>query len=753
MKWKLFLHDWKVNRLLNLSTLLFLTVSAFLAAVFGLLTAELTGSIDRLMEQAQTPDFLQMHAGELNREELADFSRDNPMVKEYQIVDFLNLENGTLLLNGQSLADSTQDNGLCIQGECFDYLLDQENRLPEVNLGEVYVPACYRLEYELQAGEEMQIGTEKLVIAGFIRDSQMNSMMASSKRFLVCAEDYERLEEMGTKEYLIEFLLDEGADVNAFATAYAEAGLPDNGPAVTIPLIRLMNALSDGIMVFIILLVSVLMLGISILCIRFMLFTRLEEDRKEIGMLKAIGVDRRQIRQLYFSRVAALSGVGALGGILAAYLVKRPLTGRMRELYGTSENGIQGFWIAVLCVAVSGAILLWAIGRSLKVLERLSAVEALTGRADQKKRHSWKAYGLVLLVTVAAVFLMSVPQNIGSTISSPHFVNYMGIGDGQIRMDIRQTDDILKKTEATAGLLKRDERVTRYAAFVTRSYRMLLSDGSVSRLNVETGDHTMFPVNYAEGKAPSEAGEIALSYLCAEELGVAVGDRLQLQGSETTQTYRICGIYSDITNGGKTAKAAVAPEEEPVMWSVFYLSLREGTDKKQWLSEYQERLGVEKGIGIKAVDIGAYVTATYGQTIRQVRLAAYVACGMASAVLFLVLFLLVRLRVARERLDLSLKKAIGFTGSELQRSYRVEYLAVVCLGIVLGLLSGQLFGELLAGSFLKSMGAADFHFITDWGRICFEIPVLTLLAAVCAVSLGIRKVSQVKAYECCRGKE
>ena len=108
--------------------------------------------------------------------------------------------------------------------------------------------------------------------------------------------DYERLRPLGSEEYLIEFRLKEGSDINAFATAYKDAGLPDNGPTITFPLIRMMNALSDGIMIFVILLISAVILFISIICIRYIILTQLEKDKKEIGMLKAVGISRRGIR-------------------------------------------------------------------------------------------------------------------------------------------------------------------------------------------------------------------------------------------------------------------------------------------------------------------------------------------------------------------------------------------------------------------------------------------------------------------------
>ena len=142
-------------------------------------------------------------------------------------------------------------------------MIDLDNELPQVLPGQVYVPVCYESLYHIKVGDLMKIGEESLTVAGFIRDSQMNSMMASSKRFLVCEEDYERLKQLGSEEYLIEFLFDEGVDSNAFKTAYEKAGLPMNGPTITGPLIKMMNTLSDGIMILIIL--AILMLFVRMI--------------------------------------------------------------------------------------------------------------------------------------------------------------------------------------------------------------------------------------------------------------------------------------------------------------------------------------------------------------------------------------------------------------------------------------------------------------------------------------------------------
>ena len=755
MRTRILWNDLKGNPLLAVTTWLFMTVSAFMFALTCFLAIGLLGSVDTLMEAAQTPDFLQMHAGEIDEAELVRFAVEREQVRDYQTLRFLNLENSSLILGGHSLVDSTQDNGVCVQSGRFDYLVDMENRvIDEVQSGEIYVPVCYRQKYNLNAGETVQIGENSFTIAGFLRDSQMNAMMASSKRFLVSQSDYDLLKGSGSEEYLIEFLLREGADVNAFAVEYTDAGLPANGPAITKPLIRMMNALSDGLMILVVLLVSVVLLLISMLCIRFTLLTQLEADRKEIGMLKAIGIPKGDIRKLYHLKFLALSGLGAVCGLLLALLSKGTISAQMQELYGASEDGWTGFIVALAGIALTEGILLRSVRRTLKRTEKLSAVEALTGQHQRNKQSRLPSpqYLMVALVIALGIFLMILPQNLLSTISSPQFVTYMGIGDGEIRLDIRQTEDIAGKTAQVEKLLAEDEQVARFAMLRTLSCRAVLPDGSSAGLQVEQGDHTIFPVAYAKGEAPKEKNEIALSYLCAEELGVSVGDALVLLNGENPREYTVCGVYPDITNGGKTAKAASLPGGGPLMWSVFYVSLKDGIQKEQWLSACTEILS-DSGISAKAVDIQEYVTDTYGQTIQEIRMAAKVAVLAAALVMFVVVVLFTRLLVAEDRYDISLRKALGFTGGDIKRLYFLGYLPVLLASIPAGILLGNLLGEKLAGMLLKTLGATGFRFLIDYKAVCGWIPAVTVITVFCAILLGLSEVKHIRAYECCIGKE
>ncbi len=801
---KLIVNDINQNKFSSGAALFFMAVSAMLLVLTTLLFSGLAGAIDSLMEKAEVPDYMQMHVRdegsaeaaavwEREEAEISRFAESCREVGKWQICGFLNLDNNRITLGGRSLSDSTQDNGLCVQGEQFDYLLNMDGKVPEVLPGEVFVPVCYRGKYQLSEGDVMEIGDYRLVIAGFLRDAQMNSMMASSKRFLVNGEDYERIRNFEVQEeYLIEFLLEENADINAFAAAYEAEQLSANGPAITKPLIRMMNALSDGTMIFVIFLVSIVVMLISMLCVRFLCLTQMERERKEAGMLKALGVEGAQIRRIYMAKYIFLSGCGGLIGLGAAFCIKAPMEQQIRELYGVGESGLEAAVLAFGAAALAEGAILFSVRRALKKTERMPALEAMFQPQEKK---GGGQYLIIGLVTFACTFLLLVPQNLYNTMSSPDFVTYMGIGSGDIRMDIRQTGDIRGVTEDIASALAQDKQVERYTVLTTKACTAYLPSAESEadaltglpatgltpenlqkaglktvNLAVETGSHGIFPVEYLEGRLPERQGEIALSVMNARELGLSVGDSIGLAEHGVIKNHRVCGIYSDITNGGKTAKAYDAGGDGPVMWSVLYVSLKDFAEKteenpagrqagyfvkksagdfgekEKWMEKY-------RAMGADVTYIADYVQDTYGQTLGQLRLAQRAAALISTFVTGAVVWLFIRLLVEKDRYAISLHKALGFTGADMKRSYFVKGMLPVIGGMTAGIFIGNPLGERICGAVMKSFGAEGFRFAASQGLAPAGRLAVIAVPAILAVWGGAAFIGRIKAFECCNRRE
>ena len=743
---RLIINDLRSNKLINVSTTVFMTVTAMMLGLSVFLFATLFSSIDSLMTKAKTPHFLQMHTGDLSVKDINSFACQRPEVEDYQICGFLNLENGQIRIGDNSLDNNMQDNGLFCQSDKFDYLLDASDNIIQVSPGDVYVPVAYKNEYDIKAGDKMYIGSEELNVAGFMRDSQMNSMMASSKRFLVNEYDYNRLKPLGSEEYLIEFRFRDESDSAAFETAYKDADLPGNGPTITYPLIRLMNTLSDGIMIIVIMIASFVILYISVLCIRYIILTGLEKDIREIGMLKAVGISRKDINGIYLAKYIVLSLIGCISGSASACVLAIPLGRNLRELYGEAGNTILVYAFMILGAVLAEVIILLSVRHTIRRTEKISAVKALKGQTG-KAKNLWIPLSVII---TAAVFMMMVPDIMKETISSPDFVRYMGIGNCQIRIDVRQTEDIGSSTDALAGRIKEDNRVDKYSVMRTGSYKSFLPDGNTYNLMLENGDHAAFPLNYLEGTYPQNEKEIALSLLNSEDTGLKVGDSITVSKSETEgktvlSKCLICGIYSDITNGGKTAKGCIK-DETPAMWSVINVSLKDGVQRDSWISEY----GSEN---IKIAGISEYMNGMYGQTIRKTGNASVMTKAVACAVIIVVMILLMRLVIRRERGESSLKKAFGFTARDISSDYVKTLIFYLLAGLSAGILSGMVLGQRLAGFLFSFMGAEGLDFVFDPLSAFVIVPALIILSVFSGAALSLREIKNIKAFECLNARE
>jgi len=273
------------NKAITLTIMMFVAAAAMLVSLAALLVVNLSGAIDTLMNQAKTPHFMQMHSGEMDSTRLAAFVEQHSEITQYQVLEFLNVDGAQIIFEEGSLAGSVQDNGFSVQSEKFDFLLDLNGNVIQVSDGEIYVPIPYMQQGLAKFGDRVQVSGKEFTVAGFVRDSQMNSLLSSSKRFLVSENDYAEIREFGSVEYLIEFRLTDLSELGEFETAYTSAGFEANGPTITYPLFKLLNGLSDGLMIGVILLVSALVIVVAFLCIRFSLLAKIEEDYREIGVM------------------------------------------------------------------------------------------------------------------------------------------------------------------------------------------------------------------------------------------------------------------------------------------------------------------------------------------------------------------------------------------------------------------------------------------------------------------------------------
>ncbi len=773
MFYRLLRNDILRSKTITLTTLLFVSAAAMLVALAAILVVNLSGAIDSLMTQAKTPHFTQMHAGELDVARLAAFADQNKAVADFQVVEFLNVDGAQFVFaalgsGSRSLADSVQDNGFAVQSEKFDFLLDLDGNIITVTDGEIYVPIAYVQDGTARVGETVTVAGKTFIIAGALRDSQMQPLLSSSKRFLVSQSDFAALQQFGSVEYLIEFRLHDLDDLGAFEAAYTAAGLEANGPTLTYPLFRMFNGLSDGLMIAVILLVSGLVIAIAFLCIRFTLLAKIEDDYREIGVMKAIGLRISDIKRIYLTKYLAIAAAGSLLGYALSFVFRDALLANIRLYMGESENATLAPLLGIVSVAIVFLAISVYVNGVLGRFRKISPAEAVRFGVSQEKSGGARRFRLsmnkllgtnvflgikdvltrkslyvtMLTVLVLAAFIIIVPQNLHNTISSKSFITYMGVGDSDLRIDIQQTDHIAEKAAEIATAMENDRSISRFVVLTTKTFRVKLADGSEERLKIELSDHSVFPLAYSEGRAPTASEEIALSVLNASEMGKKVGDVITLLINDRETTLTVCGTYSDVTNGGKTAKAVFSDDSADTMWSVITAELVDSALVDEKVAEYAGRFAFAK-----VSDIDEFIQQTYGGTISAIGKAAYAAVGVALMLTLLITLLFMKMLVAKDRYAIAVMKAFGFTNADIKSQYIARSLFVLVIGILLGTLLANTLGEMLAGAVIASFGAASFKFIANPVFAYLLSPLLMTGVVLMATIFGTLDAGQIKISE------
>lgn len=73
-----------------------------------------------------------------------------------------------------------------------------------------------------------------------------------------------------------------------------------------------------------------------------------------------------------------------------------------------------------------------------------------------------------------------------------------------MRIDLRKTDTIKEEIKRLQDELDKDPDIEKSASYITCNYKTGNEEGGWDYISIETGDFSVFPLNYLEGKGTSE---------------------------------------------------------------------------------------------------------------------------------------------------------------------------------------------------------------------------------------------------------
>lgn len=764
-------RDLKRGKAVSAILALFIAISAMLSSSATDLLYSFFCSMNNFFALSKTAHLLQMHSGPMAKEEIEKFVKEHEYIEKCQIVTLLNVEGDSLMIDkeGNTELGSVIDNSFVMQNGNFDFLLDEKNQVAEVSEGQAAVPMYYAVKYGLEKGDTISVrtknGTVHFTISAFVRDSQMNSSYISSKRILLCEKDWRKLRSLtGSIEYIIEFRIDDIEKIQQLETEYLEAGLPANGPTLTYSGIRLLNSLTDVMIGALIFLVSLLLIMISILCIRFTMIASIDEDYRDIGAMKSIGIPVKFISDIYMKKYLILSIIGCFAGYILSFFMRGLIQENVKVYMGLVEKNMKNAALQLGASILVGSLVVFFCTKAVNRIQKVHVVDVLQGknmknsdvtvhfpslkgrgrqgvniRLGIKYMISYKRpYVIITFIFITLTFFVLLPLQLMTTIQSPQFISYMGVAACDVRVDLQNANTLSRESMTIKNILEKDKDVKLFEIYNTYLAISQDKEGEDVSLNFETGDFRKFPISCIEGRSPEREGELAISYLASTQLNKKLGDEIVIKVDETSYPFTICGIYQDITNGGKSTKTMVYPEGIPPSRGTINIHFVEGTNILEKVNMYGKSFP-----GGKITDIQDYVAQSMGDFILQLREITILTMLIAMLIIVFTVTVFMKLLIIRNKEDIGVMKGLGFQEFDIRFQYGVRIFISLATGIVIGAFLVKIGGQPLVGKVTASMGAAKIVFITNIFYAYILCPFCMLLAAFVTILLASKDLKRI----------
>lgn len=787
MIWRILKKDMKRRKSVNIILFLFITLaSVFLSSSINNIMVVMS-AVDYYLDYARVPDVNFISNGIDETDDILDWLAQEKGVENFgfnTIVKLLNKDTSiekdgdTAELDslGASLYISTQDADYC---KIFN--MDGDPFL--LRSGELAMTQSVMDKNKLKTGDHVRLkagGVEKVfTVKTAIKDAALGSEMTGMNRLFISDEDYRQFEQDENTEKMGMFYVNtenEAAFVKAL-NAQAYPTLINTIPRDTYKMIYSFDMIMAGMLIMI----GICLILIALLVLRFTLVFTIEEDYREIGIMKAIGLKNLSIKKMYLLKYLVLVTSGALIGLAASIPAGRfmiDVVSRNMIMEDTSAN----FLINIICtVLITGFVMLFCYNCTRK-LNRVSAITAIRGGQTgvrYKRRAGIRLHDrgrmpvmvflglndmlshvkryLVLIVTFCISFiLINIPLNTVNTMQSSEMAGKFGM-DPESAAYLRGIEETEGKgygneQELLEGLKRVEKEMKKkgYDARLTAIpiYFLFYNEpGEGTKNSIMTirtvGANDSF-LTYSEGKAPELSNEVAFSRALLEENGWEIGDTVELSIGGEMKKLMITGTYSDYMQLGMSARLnPVMDLSRDHMFAYWNIMVDMETDLTQ------EEMADALEAALPAYEWSTaqeVVDRNVGGIQKSLKSMILPMTGLLCAVIMLITLLMERLFIVREKGEIAMMKSMGYKTRDIRLWQVLRMVWVVLVSMAAAVPLSLLSNKYVLKPIFAIMGADVEIQIVPW-QVYGVYPGILLAGIILATAAATIKLNKINIRE------
>ncbi|MDY2590448.1 MAG: FtsX-like permease family protein [Agathobacter sp.] len=730
----------------NMILFFFITLSTvFLASSISNINL-VTNGVENYMECANVSDVMVVLGTENEKGKFEDWLESRSEVTEYAYEQMCEIKADDVSVIKAGKKEEIKAEGdsfyLGYAGGKFAKPLDNDGNELTVKEGEVALPISFFEKNGLKAGDKLCVkidsNTYTYKIAEQCKDIMFGNDLSGMSRFIFSKADYDRMakENANVKIGVYSFNTENEDETVKSMNSQELATLMTTITRGTYSMLYVF----DMIMAALLIVIGLCLIFISLMILRFSLVFTMEENYREIGVMKAIGMRNFSIQKIYFIKYLAL----VLAGALVGFGLSIPVGNVMME--SVSKNMVLGdstntlglnlvcsvavvIFVAAMCILFTGK------------LKKISAIEAIrngdNGERYHKRRglnlHTKKRMGtiaflglndilcnkkryLVLFFTFCISFvLITVPLNTLTTMESREMVSKFSLDpDAAVYMETieKKGDDVYHNTTDLEHALRRVER-----ELAEKGYDASLSVGALFFVEWETGEDdtiikylTSYPIGvngsyceYTEGEAPKLENEVAFSKKVMEENELHIGDTVKTKINGEEKKFIITGYYSDYMQLGESARLNPAIDMSGEIMSGYWKPM---VDMDTDLSQEEMVRKLEKEFPeYDWVTAQQVVDTNVGSVKDTMRAMQIPMTAMLCILIMLITILMMKLFIVREKGQLAMLKSIGYRNRHIRLWLMMRMVWVVMISMIFAIPLSMMSNRFVLTSIFAIMGA------------------------------------------------
>lgn len=774
--------DLKRKRAMNIILLLFIILATMFVSSSVSNIINVTTALDSYFEMANAPDYFAITMNKNLAVDIDETVSSASAVDRYATENVLFLSSDNFFYEDEDIIVNIKGGVNLIHSDiCMNYFLSDGSILETVGKGEFYMAEGEADALGVDVGDKLTIElngvSREFVLADKIKDALLGSKGLTVTRYIISEEDFNYfLSAENTEEYY-------GGTLVYIYSSNIETVLPQIKPLVDNSAFTLDRAMMkfcyifDMVVVGILLVVSIILIIIAFVVLRFTIFFTLSEEFREIGVMKAIGIGNFKIRGLYLVKYMGLSIIGAAIGFVLSFPFGEMLMSVSSQaiIVGNQSPILVNILCAVLVIAV---ILLFCYGCTGKV-RKMTPIDAIrngqTGERFRKKSvmslgksklpatpflalndivSSPKRYSIITLTFFLCLSLLLILSATVSTMNSGSLATTLGWADCDIYLDSKMIMECMLEDghERLEKHLEDMEQTLAENDIPAKCYQEMMftlpvafGENESSICIYQGTGSTMDMYEYTAGTTPQNTDEIAITRIAADKLNANIGDTITIKTIDGDKEYIISAFFQAMNMQGSGIRLHsdeyinYVQAQGGVDTQITFTDHPDSKEIKQRMEEIQRIFPDYENIETCAEKVADLVGVA--GTLDAVKSLVVVLTIVLAA---LITVLMERSFIAKEQGEIALMKAVGTRNGKIYAYHTLRFLFVGIIVVIIGEILAMPLTHLCIDPIFKMMGmelAVDYVINPVEMYLIFPIVILvTTTVSAFLTSLYTRKI-------------